>query len=303
MNQNDYLKTLAVHARNRKQKNSLCPVKVNCLDLSAGSNDLCSSCDFHGDPGCKFVFCLSGKIKCLTSFNDEIGEYRIPANKFGFFCWDGKCHSVYSSRGKSQVLLLTFPLATLFFLLDDRWMPSEIRHTGPGKNFNGMVRDITPAMNRIIFKAKESIHQNHGPDLLTLAKSMELLWLFLKEYSASHNRQICAEDRLAVQEASIILQKNLDRPPTLKELAKKVGMSPSKLKTIFPKALGLPPYEYLRKLRMEKAMALLTEKRMKVTDVAMEVGYSNISHFAKSFHKEFNINPSQVRSLTHRKMA
>lgn len=49
---------------------------------------------------------------------------------------------------------------------------------------------------------------------------------------------------------------------------------------------------------MEKAMVLLRQGEMNVTEVAMDVGYSSISHFAKAFRRTFDMSPSKVRSRT-----
>jgi len=46
-------------------------------------------------------------------------------------------------------------------------------------------------------------------------------------------------------------------PPTIKELARDVTMSESKLKKVFKAVYGLPPYEYFQKQRMQKARLML----------------------------------------------
>jgi AraC-like DNA-binding protein len=83
-------------------------------------------------------------------------------------------------------------------------------------------------------------------------------------------------------------------------LAAEIGMSASKLKTLFPRIFGQPPYVYLRQLRMEKAMTLLVDGGVNVTEAAMEVGYSNISYFSKAFYKQFGMYPSHVRRRSER---
>ena len=79
-----------------------------------------------------------------------------------------------------------------------------------------------------------------------------------------------------------------------------VGVSSAKLKQIFPKVYGLPPYCYLRKLRMEKAMSLLKSGQMNVTETAYEVGYNSLSHFAGLFARHFGIKPSEIYKISKR---
>lgn len=87
-------------------------------------------------------------------------------------------------------------------------------------------------------------------------------------------------------------------PPALNELASRVGVSSAELKQIFPKVCGMPPYAYLRKLRMEKAMDLIRHGEMNITEIAYDIGYNSISHFSKVFAGYFGIKPSQFRNLS-----
>ena len=85
-------------------------------------------------------------------------------------------------------------------------------------------------------------------------------------------------------------------PPTIDELSRISAMSPTKLKNDFKSVYGLPIYEYYQKNRMLKAKSLLLEKKYSIKEVGMMVGYSNLSHFANTFKKEFGILPSELAS-------
>ncbi len=129
---------------------------------------------------------------------------------------------------------------------------------------------------------------------LTL-KALELLWLFFSSDFSKIEKNINSNDLIAIRKSVVILKDNMESPPCLNELAKEVGMSASKFKVLFPRIYGMPPYEYLRQKKMEKAMSLLLNSEMNVTEVAMEVGYSSLSHFSKAFFKAYKIKPSRVR--------
>jgi AraC-like DNA-binding protein len=85
-------------------------------------------------------------------------------------------------------------------------------------------------------------------------------------------------------------------PPTIEELSRISAMSPTKLKNDFKSTYGLPIYEYYQKNRMLKAKSLLLEGQYSIKEVGMLVGYSNLSHFANTFKKEFGILPSELTS-------
>lgn len=83
-------------------------------------------------------------------------------------------------------------------------------------------------------------------------------------------------------------------PPNINYLSRLCAMSPTKLKTDFKKLYGMPIYEYYQKNRMQRAKALLLEGKHSIKEVGIKVGYSNLSHFAGSFKKQFGLLPSEL---------
>jgi len=83
-------------------------------------------------------------------------------------------------------------------------------------------------------------------------------------------------------------------PPTIGELSRISAMSPTKLKNDFKNVYGMPIYEYYQKNRMLRAKSLLLEGKFSIKEVGMKVGYSNLSHFANTFKKEFGFLPSEL---------
>ncbi len=104
-----------------------------------------------------------------------------------------------------------------------------------------------------------------------------------------HRQQRLAQDR--VSRVIALLKENLAEPPPLEEIAKRVGCSPFYLSRTFTKEAGMTISQYQRKLRLERAAELLKAGRHNVTEAAMEVGYSSISHFSQAFHEMFKCCP------------
>jgi AraC-like DNA-binding protein len=82
--------------------------------------------------------------------------------------------------------------------------------------------------------------------------------------------------------------------PTISQLAKMVSISESKLKKDFKITYGLPVYEYFQKIRMQAAKDKLLSGGHSVKEVAMELGYANLSNFTIAFKKEFGLLPSKL---------
>jgi AraC-like DNA-binding protein len=245
---------------------------------------------------CKLTFCLGGSLKLRVFRNGEQNEFFVPVGQCSFHYCPGPCRCVECACEKcAKILQLFFPCRDLRRLLGEHQLPPELK-SKHGEAIH-IVRKVTPAMSLIIDRIKDSVMRSHDCDLFMLAKALELLWLFSHAGNGIPDPGFNECDRKAIQKARFILERNLEAPPTIGDLAGRVGMSASKFKHLFPKVCGEPPYAYLRKVRMEKARDLLSRGKMNVTEVSMEVGYSSLSHFAKAFAKHFGVNPSQVRHL------
>ncbi|MDF1569087.1 MAG: AraC family transcriptional regulator [Spirochaetaceae bacterium] len=98
-----------------------------------------------------------------------------------------------------------------------------------------------------------------------------------------------------VEEAREILFSEMTRPPGIGELARRVGLNSTKLKTGFRRRYGQAPFGYLREIRMSRAFDLLMEGEQNVSQVALDVGYSSFSAFSKAFKHHHGCLPGAVR--------
>ncbi len=94
-----------------------------------------------------------------------------------------------------------------------------------------------------------------------------------------------------VEKVIALLRENLEKPPSLEEIGRSVGCSQFHLSRTFSTATGMTITQYLRQLRMERAADLLRSGKFNVTEAAMEVGYSSLSHFSQAFHETFGCCP------------
>lgn len=89
-----------------------------------------------------------------------------------------------------------------------------------------------------------------------------------------------------------ILHRDLAEPPALEEIGREVGCSPFHLSRTFSKEVGMTIPQCLRRLRMECAAKLLSSGKRNVTEAAMEVGYSSLSHFSRAFSQTMGCCPA-----------
>jgi AraC-like DNA-binding protein len=91
------------------------------------------------------------------------------------------------------------------------------------------------------------------------------------------------------------IDREYEQPLNVEDLARGVGMSAGHLSRQFRLAYGESPYSYLMTRRIERAMALLREGELSVTEVCFAVGCSSLGTFSTRFTELVGIPPSVYR--------
>jgi AraC-like DNA-binding protein len=121
------------------------------------------------------------------------------------------------------------------------------------------------------------------------------LRIYQRRKNSFLNVPLSRADIHRVMQVEATLTKDVFEPaPTISQLAKMVSISESKLKKDFKLLYGVPVYEYFQKVRMQAAKDKLLAGGHSVKEVAMELGYSNLSNFTIAFKKEFGLLPSKL---------
>lgn len=83
----------------------------------------------------------------------------------------------------------------------------------------------------------------------------------------------------------------------LEDIAKKFGFSVRSLTRLFQHRLHISFIQYVKMLRIIRAMELMKDTDFNVTEIAYEVGYSNISAFSNTFSQLTNMRPSEFKAM------
>jgi AraC family transcriptional regulator len=88
---------------------------------------------------------------------------------------------------------------------------------------------------------------------------------------------------------------NFEQVLSLDRLAMVAGMSKFHFAKSFRDSMGMAPHQYLVKLRVEKARALLGDEALSLPQVAHRVGYADVGQFAAQFRRVIGLSPTQYR--------
>ncbi|MCI0746934.1 MAG: AraC family transcriptional regulator [Verrucomicrobia subdivision 3 bacterium] len=96
-----------------------------------------------------------------------------------------------------------------------------------------------------------------------------------------------------IRRAKEFIDENSAQDLSLNEIASSVKLSPFHFSRVFKEHTGLSPYQYLLKRRIERARQMLVRGEHSLTDVALEVGFYDQSHFAVHFKRVSGMTPKQ----------
>ncbi|GAB6094543.1 hypothetical protein JCM14469_07950 [Desulfatiferula olefinivorans] len=194
-----------------------------------------------------------------------------------------------------QVLELEAPTGDFLSLIGETDLGKKLEEAVVKSRPFAVRKGMSPPLCQALATLKDAVTDSGGGGTpLILSRALEILWLFSTAHESAVEKPLPDDIRRPLVKARLLLEQHMSEPPSLEDLAGQVGMSLTRFKEMFPRMFGMTPYAYLRILRMERARHLLGQGTMTVTEAAFDVGYSNLSHFSKTFTEHFGVQPSRM---------
>jgi len=92
------------------------------------------------------------------------------------------------------------------------------------------------------------------------------------------------------------LEPRIVEPHTLAELAGIAGLSRYHFLRTFKGVTGITPHQWLLRARLRDAAQRLVTSRDPITEIALDVGFEDLSNFIRTFRAEFGVSPSRYRA-------
>ena len=238
---------------------------------------------------------------CLNLEGDgKISETRFAPMTVGFYRRSEKpLSAVREANQRHQFLTIEMSFEFLRKNLGDvaGWLHPLVREAMENKSCSS---GVAPVM-RLTSRHQHLLAGLRQAPVLALAQSV---WYHAKALEAAaefffvaengqglfcRRQQQLSADR--VEKVIAILKRDLAAPPPLEEIGRAAGCSAFHLSRTFSAATGMTIPQYLRQLRMDRAAELLKSGKFNVTETALEVGYSSLSHFSQAFHETFGCCP------------
>ena len=102
-------------------------------------------------------------------------------------------------------------------------------------------------------------------------------------------------DRRRAIESALWIEANAAQDVDLQALSQRSGLSVYHYLRLFASVVGVTPHQFLLRCRLRRAARLLIDEDRPVTEIALEVGYADLSNFVRSFHRAAGVSPRAYR--------
>jgi len=153
---------------------------------------------------------------------------------------------------------------------------------------------IMPEISSILQSLNHDNHSGRIKRLFLEARMFDLIVIHSNQKQDKQRIILKEEDLKKIIYARQLVECDLQKPSSLIELSRKVGINDFKLKKGFKALTGYTVFGYLYKIRMEKAHYFLSKEKRTVNEVAFLVGYKNAQHFITAFKKQYAVLPGSL---------
>lgn len=240
-------------------------------------------------------------IKGWSIIHSEQHQFKARLQPGDIIYRNGDCQSQYTCINPKEIETHVVSIDLSADLIE-QWLAETKHSISLSQYFKAISHAVTKLKvhSNKVFTIAEAIL---NIDVSTLRGQLEyesqiltlLNTLFCPLNGVKINENVDRTMHLRITQASKILDHEWRMPPTIAELAKRVGTNECYLKAEFKRTHDMTIGRYIRKQKMQRANKLLQSGLYTVQEVAYEVGFNNASHFANLFKREFGLSPSAFR--------
>ncbi|MDP5147775.1 AraC family transcriptional regulator [Shewanella sp. ULN5] len=207
-----------------------------------------------------------------------------------------ECETFASEQEPVLVLMVDIDLVQLnhiIRLLDEHHQIPKDLNESPQPGY--FVAPTTEEMDCSVFRLLQALQSPLEAKVMGEALVLELLYRLLDSPNAAPLYALSlSHTRLSrVEKALSYIHRHYGESVEVDTLASLVNMSPSAFHRCFKEVTSSSPIQYLKKIRLTRAKELLQAQRLKVKDVATQVGYESSAQFSREFKRYFDQSPGE----------
>lgn len=196
------------------------------------------------------------------------------------------------------------PLLGVSIPIDRALLGELVLAMEPGKSEAQTLQSMTAValddtMRGAVERLLQCLHDPQERLVMGQARLREVLFAALRGPNGHVLRALVEQQGQFARIAGALswLHAHYDEPLQVDDLARRANMSASTFHEHFKRNTLASPVQYLKRLRLLKARALLVADALNVNQVALRVGYQSSSQFSREYKRLFNRSPGQERDL------
>jgi AraC-like DNA-binding protein len=239
-----------------------------------------------------FYFCLDGSA--TFGFGPHYSREIVKGKNYFFYNPDKDLPFRLQLVPQTKMVFMTISLESLHKLFIHDALPLLKPENSNRKFYD--EREIPSSLLLVLNQLLTTQLSESAQKLFYQGKFYELLSLYFS--NRLPNTETCPflndeETVRKIKHSKEYLLKNMEAPPSLKELAKIAGLNEYQLKVGFKEIYGNTVFGFLLDHKLDHARILLDSAKYQVNEVAYQIGYTNPSHFIAAFKKKFGVTPKK----------
>ena len=171
---------------------------------------------------------------------------------------------------------------------------SLLEECGMGKG-NLFSPGLCPAAEALLKSmVVEILHREPMYRIVVESQFRQAMALFGRQM-AQRKGSVASSSRQRILSIVEYMNRHYFEPLQTEELAARCGLSKYHFIHLFRMCMGMTPYSYLIRIRMERAETLLQAGDMTVQEVAFVCGYNDPLYFSRAFSRHFGVSPTDYK--------
>jgi AraC-like DNA-binding protein len=248
---------------------------------------------WHGHVEINYLF------NCSADYLINGKKISVPEGKMIVF-WASIPHQMIASFGDGEMVNIYIPLEAFlswkfpnhFFseILNGEVLVADSLHASDQYLTRMWERDLErkelPLMLQVIDEVRNRLRR----------MSLESFSTFnLSQSSESADSKNLVAGLPHIQIILRFIADNYDQKITIKDISEETGLHPNYAMKLFTRVLKISIKQYVNKLRLQHAQALLIDTNEPILNIALKAGFGSISRFYDIFNREYHKTPQQFR--------
>jgi AraC-like DNA-binding protein len=154
---------------------------------------------------------------------------------------------------------------------------------------------LASSLAQLLEVARREFEHDREAAKASLATATTILQTEIERYSGARRSRTAGLAGWQIARVRNFIDKNLHRPIHTQDLSAVARRSPAHFSRSFKLTFGEPPHAYVVKRRLEKACHLMITSPASLSEIALNVGFSDQAHLCRLFRQAFGQSPANWR--------